>query len=111
MLRIYGILLPTTLDAGTLEDLGSPIQPGTSPTRYMGLMARSLLDHEKGCKCLCTLQDIQELANGEVLSYDANTLNWKNQTPTSGNLSTLSDIAITEPISDSSSLIYNTFFK
>ena len=56
LLRINGNLLPTTPDAGTLEDLGSPIQPGTSPIRYMGLMACSLLDHEKSCKCLYGLQ-------------------------------------------------------
>ena len=55
--------------------------------------------------------DIQELAGGEVLTYDAITSKWKNQAPTSGNLSTWSDIAITEPISDSSSLIYNTFLN
>ena len=54
---------------------------------------------------------IQELADGEVLTYDETTSKWINQAPTSGNLSTLSDCAITEPISDSSSLIYNSFFK
>ena len=54
---------------------------------------------------------IQELADGEVLTYDETTSKWINQAPTSGNLSTLSDIAITEQISDSSSLIYNSYLQ
>ena len=53
---------------------------------------------------------IQELADGEVLTYDVTTSKWINQNPFSTvNLSGLSDCAITNP-TDSSSLIYNTFF-
>ena len=54
---------------------------------------------------------VQELADGEVLTYDETASKGISQNPLSTfNLSNLSDYAITNP-TDSSSLIYNSFLS